>query len=132
MKILIADDDFYCRQLMRAYLSPLGECNAATNGAEAVAAFVEGHNEGKPYDLICLDIMMPEVDGMEALKRIRDIEEREMLISRQNRCAIAMVTALEDMKTIMASFHSLCDAYVMKPIEQQQLLEQIRLLGFKA
>jgi two-component system chemotaxis response regulator CheY len=131
MKILIAEDDFYCRKLMLAYLSPLGECDAATNGAEAVAAFVAGHNEGKPYDLICLDIMMPEVDGLAALKEIRDIEEQQLWISRKNRCMIAMVTALEDMKTIMSSYHSLCDAYIMKPIEQQQLLEQVRLLGFK-
>ena len=72
---------------------------------------------------------MPEVDGNEALKRIRDIEERELWISRRDRCLIVMVTALEDMQSIMKSYHSLCDGYVMKPIEQQQLLAQIRSLG---
>lgn len=132
MKILIVEDDFYCRKLMLACLAPLGECDAATNGAEAIAAFVAAQNEGNPYDLICLDIMMPEVDGIEALKKIRDIEERELWISRRHRCMIIMVTALEDMKTIMTSYHSLCDAYVMKPVEQQQLLEQVRLLGLTA
>jgi two-component system chemotaxis response regulator CheY len=132
MKILIAEDDFYCRKLMLAYLAPLGECDAAINGAEAFNAFVTAHKEGKPYDLLCLDIMMPEVNGAEALKKIRDLEEGELGLKRRDRCMIVMVTALEDMKTIMSSYHSLCDAYVMKPIEQQQLLEQIRLLGFAA
>jgi two-component system chemotaxis response regulator CheY len=130
MRILIAEDDFYCRKLMLACLAPLGECDAATNGQEAIDAFASGHKEGKPYDLICLDIMMPEVDGVEALKKIRDMEEGELGIKRRNRCMIIMVTALEDMKMIMSSYHSLCDAYVMKPIEQRQLLEQVRLLGF--
>lgn len=130
MKILIAEDDFYCRKLMLAFLSPLGECDSATNGTEAISAFVTAHNEGKPYDLICLDIMMPKVDGIEALKKIRDIEERELWISRGNRCMIIMVTALEDMKMIMTSYHSLCDAYAMKPVEQQQLFEKLRSLGF--
>lgn len=131
MKILIAEDDFYCRKLMHACLAPLGECDVAVNGAEACDAFVTAHKSGKPYDLICLDIMMPEIDGVEALKKIREIEEVEMGIKRRKRCMILMVTALEDMKTIMASYHLLCDAYVMKPVEQRQLLDQIRLLGFR-
>lgn len=129
MKILIAEDDFYSRKLMSACLSHLGECDVATNGAEAVDAFVSAHEEGKPYDLICLDIMMPEVDGKIALVRIRAKEE-ELEIKRRERVQIIMVTALQNMKTIMASYHALCDAYVMKPIDQQMLLEQIRSLGF--
>ncbi len=130
MKILIVEDDFFCRKLMLAYLNPLGKCDSATNGAEAFSAFEAAHIEGSPYDLICMDIMMPEVDGIEALKKIRDWEEIELKIKRSDRCMIIMVTALEDMKSIMSSYHSLCDAYVMKPIEQRQLLEQIRKLGF--
>jgi DNA-binding response OmpR family regulator len=73
--------------------------------------------------------MMPEMDGKVALVRIRAKEE-EMGIHRRNRAQVIMVTALEDMKTIMSSYYLLCDSYVMKPVEQEQLLEQIRLLGF--
>lgn len=128
MRILIAEDDFYSRKLMLAYLTPLGECDGAANGLEAWEAFLDASDEGKPYQLICLDIMMPELDGQEVLKKIRDEEDKRGL-GRHDRVKILMVTALDEMKVIMSSFHSLCDGYIMKPLEQSQLLEKIREIG---
>lgn len=130
MKILIAEDDFFCRKLMLACLENYGKCDAATNGAEALSAFEAAHTSGVPYDLICLDIMMPVMDGQEALKQIRALEEGPLGITRKQRCKIIMVTALDDMKSIMSSYHSLCDAYLMKPVEQGNLLELVRSVGF--
>lgn len=130
MKILVAEDDFYSRKLVLACLCRLGECDGAVNGAEAVEAFELGHRQGRPYDLICLDIMMPVMDGQEALQRIR-IREEELGIGRHERAKIIMITALDGMKQIMSSYHALCDEYVMKPIDQPMLLESIRKVGFR-
>ncbi len=130
MRILIAEDDFYSRKLMLAYLSVAGECDVAANGQEAWDAYLDAHDEGKPYDLICLDIMMPEMDGQEVLGKIREDEDRRQL-GRYARAKILMVTALDEMKVIMSSFHSLCDGYVMKPLEKESLFAKIREIGVR-
>ena len=74
MKYLIVEDDFAARRLLQRYLSNYGDCDIAVDGNEAVEAFRQAVDEKEPYDLICLDIMMPNMDGHEALKVIRQIE----------------------------------------------------------
>ena len=128
MRILIAEDDFYSRKLMLAYLTPLGDCDVAANGLEAWEAFLDAADEGNPYQLICLDIMMPEMDGQVVLQKIREEEDKRAL-GRHKRAKILMVTALDEMKVIMSSFHSLCDGYIMKPLEKGQLLDKVREIG---
>ncbi|MCA1987263.1 MAG: response regulator, partial [Desulfovibrio sp.] len=66
MRVLIVEDDFTSRKLMQTILSPYGDCDVAVNGREAVEAFQNALNSAKPYDLVCMDIMMPEMDGQEA------------------------------------------------------------------
>ncbi len=73
MKCLVVEDEFISRTLLTELLSTYGTCHVATNGLEAVEAF-QNVLEGAPYDLICLDIMMPHLNGQEALQRIRALE----------------------------------------------------------
>ena len=80
MKTLVTDDDFICRVLLQKLLSSYGEVHIAINGAEAVKAVRIAIDNGEPYNLICLDIMMPEMDGQEALKQIRKVEEENGII----------------------------------------------------
>lgn len=63
MKILIAEDDLASRQFLLQVLTGYGDCDVTVDGIEAVEAFTTAHKTKKPYDLICLDIMMPRVDG---------------------------------------------------------------------
>ena len=74
MKILIAEDDFASRKFMLRFLSKYGECDVTVDGMEAVDAFLMALDSDEGYDLVCLDIMMPEIDGYQVLKTIRDIE----------------------------------------------------------
>ncbi len=128
MKILIAEDDFYSRKLLLAYLAPFGDCDGAANGLETWEAFLDAYDADAPYRLICLDIMMPEMDGQEVLKKIREEEERRQ-IPRKERAVIIMVTALDEMKVIMSSYHDLCDGYLMKPIDHATLVRQLKECG---
>ena len=75
MKVLIAEDDFASRKFMLRFFEKYGECDVTVDGKEAVEAYKMAIECGEPYDLICLDIMMPEMDGHQALKTIRKIEE---------------------------------------------------------
>jgi len=76
MRILIAEDDYASRKFLYKFLSAYGECDITIDGIEAVDAFMLALDEGKPYDLVCLDIMMPKLDGTRALKAIRDVEKQ--------------------------------------------------------
>ena len=75
MRILIAEDDFASRKVILKFLSVYGDCDVTVDGMEAIDAFMMALEEGDPYDLICLDVMMPIMDGYQALKNIRDIEK---------------------------------------------------------
>ena len=67
MRILLAEDDFVTRKFMTNFLSKYGECDVTVDGMEAVDAFMMAMEDGEPYDLVCLDIMMPVMDVDQAL-----------------------------------------------------------------
>lgn len=128
MKTLIVEDDFTSRLLLQEILKQYGSVHIAVNGAEAVAAVDAAMDAGEPYDLICLDIMMPEMDGYEALKNIRGKEEARGIISSQG-AKIVMTTAVDQMKGVIQAFQGLCDAYLFKPIEKRKLLDELRVFA---
>lgn len=128
LKILIAEDDFTCRKLLQSFLSEYGDCFVAINGHEAVEAVRESLDEGQPYDLVCLDIMMPEMDGHEALEAIRQIEN-EHGIAGLDSVKVIMTTALGDSKNVIGAFRTGCEAYIVKPVSKEKLLEEMEKLG---
>jgi two-component system, chemotaxis family, chemotaxis protein CheY len=128
MRTLIVEDDFTSRLLLQSFLSQYGECHIATNGEEAVTAFRAAQESGNAYDLICMDIMMPEMDGQTAVKKIRAIEEAGGMLSSDG-AKIIMTTALDDVSNVVQSFQSLCDAYLFKPIDTGKLRDYIRSLN---
>jgi two-component system chemotaxis response regulator CheY len=128
MKTLIVEDDFTCRLLLQSFLSRYGECHIAVNGNEAVEAFRGAFEKGSPYGLVCMDILMPEMDGREAVKQIRGIEAEKGVLSTYG-TKIIMTTVLDDMKEVIRSFQDLCDAYLYKPVDTAELLRQIRAFG---
>lgn len=125
MKTLIVEDDFTNRLLLQTFLSRYGECHLAVNGKEAVEAFQMATDNRAPYDLICMDILMPEMNGTEAVKQIRALEEVRSVLSTDG-VKIFMTTSLNDMKEVIRSFQILCDAYLFKPIDIGELLRNLR------
>jgi two-component system, chemotaxis family, chemotaxis protein CheY len=125
MRTLIVEDDAVSRFLLSDILGPHGTCHVAVDGQEAVEAVATALDEGRPYDLICLDIKMPNMNGLEALAEIRAIEaDRGLLLGDGAR--IIMTTCVEDAKSIMDAFNKQCEAYLIKPITEEKLLLQLR------
>jgi two-component system chemotaxis response regulator CheY len=127
MKTLIVEDDFTNRLLLQELLKRYGPAHIAVNGVEAVKAVGLALEAGEPYKLICLDIMMPELDGHEALKQIRGLEEARGIWSTQG-ARVIMTTALSNIQNVNEAFRSLCDAYLVKPISKADLLKALQEL----
>ena len=128
MKTLIVEDEITSRVLLRELLKRFGPPHVAMNGKEAVAAVSTALLAGEPYDLICLDIMMPEMDGQEALKRIRQLEDGAQL-APERRAKVIMTTAHADRDNVLEAIQGQCDYFLVKPIDGRALLDELRLLG---
>jgi len=120
MKSLVVDDDFFSRRILQTILSNYGECHVAVDGNEALFAFEQSVSEESQYNLICLDIMMPEMDGQEVLKKIREFEEKKGIFGSDS-VKIIMTTALDDSENIKKAFRQQCESYLIKPISKSKL-----------
>jgi two-component system, chemotaxis family, chemotaxis protein CheY len=125
MKILIVEDDFTSRLLLQKMLSPYGECHIAVNGKEAVLACRRAIDSKEYYDLICLDIVMPEMDGHTALEEIRGLEDSQR-VDMNKRSKIIMTTVRNDIKSVTVAYKQLCDGYLVKPFDKAKLFEVLR------
>ncbi|GBU25170.1 response regulator [Fibrobacteria bacterium R8-3-H12] len=125
MKTLIVDDDIFNCKLLQSILKDHGECSIAMSGISAIQLFEEALRNDELYDLICLDIMMPEKDGYETLREMRALEQnQEPQPSKRSR--IIMVTALEEQENKTKAFYENCDGYLVKPVERKLLEEMLR------
>jgi two-component system chemotaxis response regulator CheY len=129
MKSLVVEDEPFSRSLLFAILSEYGVCHIAVNGEDAVCAVRLALQQGEPYDLVCLDILMPVLDGQEALVKIRAVE-RSYSVRETKALKAIMVTAVEDFENIFQAFEEgQCEAYLTKPLEREKLNEHLLELG---
>lgn len=128
MKILLAEDDFASRKFMDKYLSKYGDCEITVDGEEAVDAFMMALEDDEPFDLVCLDVMMPVLDGYQVLKAIRDIEA-EKGIEKKDRVKVIMTTALNEERNVKMAFDLGCEAYSAKPIDEKKFEKVLQKLG---
>ena len=128
MKFLIAEDDSVSRFFMQKLLERFGNCDVVVDGLEAIDAYLRAEKEKEPYDLICLDIMMPKLDGFKALKAIRDIEKQKV-IEENKRTKVIITSALNDRQSILNAEELGCEAFVWKPVDIEKFLLVLRKLG---
>ncbi|MBF0213477.1 MAG: response regulator [Magnetococcales bacterium] len=129
MKILIADDDVNSRVILSSILKEYGVCHEAYNGVEAVSNFKAALEMKEPFQLVCMDIMMPEMDGQEAVLAIRAAEKAHH-VSANDEAVVIMTSALDSLDSIIRSFdQGGCNAYLGKPIRRAALLEKVRNYG---
>ena len=129
MRTLVVEDDFISRKIMKEILSGYGECDVVIDGNEAVQTFQMAVEEGRYYDLVCLDVMMPNMDGHEALRHIRTLES-EWGLTGARETKVIMTTALDDPHNVFEAYYKGgATSYLTKPISRNKLLKEMQSLG---
>jgi len=128
MRILIAEDDMTSRKFLFKFLSRYGECDLVVDGLEAVDAYLLSVKQSNPYDLICLDIMMPKIDGITVLKSIRDMEQQRN-VPETEKVKVIMTTALAETNLVGQAFETGCDAYAAKPLDTNRITDVMKKFG---
>jgi two-component system, chemotaxis family, chemotaxis protein CheY len=132
MKMLVVDDDFGARTLLREILRGHGETDIAISGSEALEAFKLAWDENDPYRIIWLDIMMPGVDGHYVLKSIREYE-KNIGLSEMDGTVVVMTTALGDPENVLKAYQNGgVFEYMVKPLEKDKvvkILEKVKRNG---
>lgn len=129
MKLLVVEDDEVSRKIMMKTLCEFGDCVVSVSGKEALVEFNHAYDVGGPFDLICLDINLPDMSGIDVLKMIRAIE-KEKGISRVKGVRVVMITASSDPNCVIGSVQAGCDNYIVKPFNRALVNEKLKNLGF--
>ena len=115
IKILVVEDDVKLNQIVCTYLNDSGfQTKGCFNASDA---YGEMHNN--LYDLIISDIMMPEIDGFEFARTVREVNQV---------IPILFMSAKDDLPSKQKGFHLGIDDYMVKPIEMDELLLRFRAL----
>ena len=126
LRALIVDDDPVNTRFLSEILAPHATCDVAENGRRGLEAFGRALTDGTPYDIIFLDVMMPGMDGHQALERMRHLEQSQGVPPSQS-AKVIMVSALDDSRTLYRAFfqgHAL--SFLGKPFSGETVLSELR------
>jgi PAS domain S-box-containing protein len=122
LSILVAEDNEINALLIRSLLSRLGHhAVIATNGEEALESWLSAKSAGSPYDLVLMDIQMPQLNGIETTKRIRGLEAGQP----GRRTPILALTANTLVEDRYACFEAGMDGFLIKPLDREKLAEAL-------
>ncbi|WP_458758925.1 ATP-binding protein [Afipia sp. TerB] len=122
LSILVAEDNEINALLIRSLLNRLGHHPMiAVNGREALDSWLAAEIAGTPYDLVLMDVQMPDLDGIEATRQIRAHEAKRSL-PRTRVLALTANTLVEDR---YACFEAGMDGFLVKPLDREKLTEAL-------
>ncbi len=124
MRVLVVDDELVSLKKMQKIMESIAECQTADCGKDAIDVFRAGYRNGAPFDVVTLDVSMPEMDGTEVLLEMRAIEE-DCKVSRENGCKIMMVTSHSDKDTVITCVQAGCNDYIAKPFDRETVLKKL-------
>jgi two-component system, chemotaxis family, chemotaxis protein CheY len=128
MRSLVVEDDRISCQVIEKMVSRYGSSDVAVDGQQALELFRQALDSDSPYDLVLMDIMIPEVDGLQSVLAMRQIET-SLKLPLSRRVKVIMTTALDDPRTIMkALYESDANSYLVKPVRMQALEAELRSL----
>jgi CheY-like chemotaxis protein len=126
LSVLVAEDNEINALLMRSLLTRLGHhAVITTNGEEALESWLAARSADTPYDLVLMDIQMPQLDGIETTKRIRAREAGQP--GRQT--PILALTANTLVEDRYACFEAGMDGFLIKPLDREKLTDALEGLA---
>lgn len=128
MKILVVDDDLASRKKMERIMGSFGQCQAVESGNAAMEAFLEALNQGQPFDLVTLDIVMPDKDGIETLLDLRELEQA-LGAPGHKRATVFMVTSKSEKDSLITCVQAGCDDYIIKPFDREIVARKLTRFG---
>jgi two-component system chemotaxis response regulator CheY len=128
LRCLVVDDDEVGREILILNLQGIARCDSAANGREALEKY-SANLDTNPYDLIFLDIIMPELDGNETAKTIRRME-LERGITPDKGVSIIVFSSLNTPQDIIKTYISAQSAaHLVKPLNVEKLKKTLFKLG---
>jgi len=128
LRCLIVEDDELSREMLALQMEPYALCDQAENGLEGVERFTAALKAGEPYHLILLDIVMPEMDGLEAAKAIRVYEEKHGIPIANGVNIIVLSSLSTPQDVIQAYVAAQSAAHLVKPVQPEKLVKTLRKL----
>lgn len=129
MKILIAEDEIISQKILQKMLAEYGACDCASDGAQAIEKIRAAYASQNPYQLLCIDVSMPNVDGFQVLQALKEIEDQAN-ISEEKRGKAIMITSRDDKESFVAAIEKGSYWYLTKPVDKQALVNVLEELGF--
>ncbi len=124
-RYLIVEDDEMTRLMLQDVLSEFAPCDIADNGMEALILFENALIGGNPYSLLCVDLIMPAMNGLAFIRRVKEIEKTH--ISDGKLCSKIFVITSSDSAWDKADLllENLCDDYIVKPFDRSSLIANL-------
>jgi len=129
IKILLVEDELASRRTLNSFLHPIGEVDICVNGHIALTVAEKALENNQPYELIFLDIMISNLDGILTLKKIRQLET-QYGVKDHAKSKVIMTSANTDKDVILKAAQAGCTSYMIKPIDKNRLYNEIRKHGF--
>ncbi|BBO84396.1 response regulator [Desulfosarcina ovata] len=120
MRILLIDDEPIALTKLGIMLAKVGTCDKATSGIDATEHFVKAIAENQPYDLVAIDIELPDITGLDLLNRFCQLEGQNSTPPAKK----IMVTAHSKVDYVVKAREQ-CDAFLVKPIRRETLLAKV-------
>jgi two-component system chemotaxis response regulator CheY len=124
---LVVDDQEDVTLMMARILSPLGECVCVNDSGLAVSVFEQALQDGRPFDAVFMDILMPGADGHETAGALRKAEQENNVKPGQE-TRLIMISSLNDVKSVSKAFFrdGLADGYLTKPLSVEGIREKLQ------
>jgi two-component system chemotaxis response regulator CheY len=124
-RYLIIEDDEMSRIMLQEFLAKFALCDVADNGLEGLILFENALLSGNPYSLMCVDLIMPEMNGLAFIRKVRDLEQAKGL-DNESRSKIFVISSSDstwDKADLLLD--NLCDDYIVKPFNRSSLMANL-------